>query len=204
MSKIRKAALNVLLPAIVSVIFCHNNCARAADTQQFSSEMVSRSADQTENAKIYVSGNKMRTEVAGNIMIMRLDKNVMWMVMPFEQMYMEMPIDMKKVPKTSKEMDGEVERAPLGREAVDGIQADKFKVTSREEAMYQWLTDSGFPVKMEAVDGSWSVQYKNISFGPQPDSLFEVPDGFEKASMTSFGGGSGKMSLDDILTQIGE
>lgn len=197
-------AFSVALLLIAAVILCLGRYGLAADAQPFSSEMVSRSAGQTENAKIYVSGNKMRTEVAGNVMIMRLDKNVMWIVMPSEQMYMEMPLDMNKVPKTSKETEGEVERVPLGKEMVDGIQADKFQVTSREGAMYQWLTDSGFPVKMEAVDGSWSVQYKNISFGPQPDSLFEVPTGFEKASTPSFDTGSGKMSLDDIMSQIGE
>ncbi|MFH0827461.1 MAG: DUF4412 domain-containing protein [Candidatus Omnitrophota bacterium] len=204
MSKKFVVAFSVSLFLMAAAFLCHGRYGLAADAQPFSSDMVSRSAGQIENAKIYVSGNKMRTEVAGNIMIMRLDKNVMWMVMPSEQMYMEMPLDMNNVPKTSRKVEGEVERVPLGKEAVDGIQTDKFQVTSREGAMYQWLTDSGFPVKMEAVDGSWSVQYKNISFGPQPDSLFEVPEDYEKTSMPSFGGGSGKMSLDDIMSQIGE
>jgi hypothetical protein len=56
---------------------------------------------------------------------------------------------------------------------------------------------------MEAVDGSWSVEYKNVSLGPQPDSLFEVPEGFQKATMPSFGSGSGMPSLDDVMSQVG-
>ncbi|KPK99182.1 MAG: hypothetical protein AMJ95_00025 [Omnitrophica WOR_2 bacterium SM23_72] len=182
-------ALCVVWLLTVVVFLCQGHYVLAADIQPFSSEMVSRAGGKIENAKVYVSGNKMRTEIAGNIAILRLDKNVMWIVMPSQQMYMEMPMDMTKVPQTSKEIEGELERVPLGEEMVNGIQTDKFKVTSREGAVYQWLTDSGFPVKMEAVDGSWSVEYKNIFFGPQPDYLFEVPAGLKKASMP-FGGGS--------------
>ncbi len=197
-------AFSILWLLTTVVILCFSSYSLAADTQSFSSEMVSQSAGQTENAKIFVSGDMMRTEVAGTIMILRQDKNVMWIVMPSDRMYMEMSLDMNKAPKVSKEVEGEVERVPLGKEMVDGLLADKFKIAYAEGIMYQWLTDSGFPVKMEAADGSWSIQYKNISFGPQPPSLFEVPAGFEKASMPSFGTGPGKMSLDDILSQIEE
>jgi hypothetical protein len=180
----------------------------AADLQQFSADMLSRGAGPSQTTKICVSGKKSRMEVAGTTTIIRLDKNVMWILMSSENMYMEQPLDLKMVPKTSEKMEGEVERVPLGKEAVDGVQADKFKVTYEEagskQGMYQWLAPSGFPLKMEAVDGSWSVEYKNVSLGPQPDSLFEVPEGFQKATMPSFGSGSGMPSLDDIMSKAGK
>ncbi|KPK97526.1 MAG: hypothetical protein AMJ95_08645 [Omnitrophica WOR_2 bacterium SM23_72] len=204
MSKRCAVGFSVALFFIAAATLCQGRYVLAADIQSFSSEMVSRTGGHTDKAKIYFSGNKMRTEVAGNIMIMRLDKNVMWMVMPSNNIYIEMPLDMKKVPKISKKIEEEFERVPLGREVVDGIQTDKFKIISREGIIYQWLTDSGFPLKTEAADGSWSVQYKNISFGPQPDTLFELPAGYEKASIPSLLGGSGEMSLDDILSQEDE
>jgi hypothetical protein len=101
-------------------------------------------------------------------MIIRADKNVAWIIMPSEKMYMEQPIDKTTAPKTSKEMEGETERVSLGKEAVNGAQTEKFRVTYQnakgQESIYQWLTNSGFPVKMEAVDGSWGMEYKNISW----------------------------------------
>jgi hypothetical protein len=203
MRKKHGESFKVLLLIGAAVIFCHSRYALAADIEHFSSEMVSRSAGQSENARIYVSGDKMRTEAAGAIIIIRLDKNVMWMVMPSQQMYMEHPIDLERVPKTSKDMEGEVGRESLGEDLAAGVQAEKFKVTYRNGVMYQWLLDSGFPVKMESDDGGWSVEYRNISFGPQPDSLFEVPAGFQKVFLP-FTGGAADTSLEGIMSQIGE
>lgn len=192
---------------IAFCFICHNGFVFAADLRDFSAEMVNRSGGQSHTAKIYVSGEKTRTESAGSVMIMRMDKNVMWMVMPSEQMYMEQPLDVNMVPKTSEQMVGEIERVSLGKEMFDGSSVEKFKVTyevsGQRQEMYQWMSEHKFPVKMEAIDGSWSVEYRNISLSPQPDSLFEVPAGFQKASMPSMGG-SGDMQLDDIMPQADE
>jgi hypothetical protein len=49
-------------------------------------------------------------------------------------------------------------------------------------------TDIKFPVKMAAVDGSWTMEYKNINMGTQPDSLFELPSGYKKMTMPSMPG----------------
>jgi hypothetical protein len=196
------------LVLVAAVIFCISNYSFAVGMQQFSADMISRAGNKTENSKVYVSDNKMRNDIAGNIMILRLDKNVMWMIMPADKMCMEQPIDTKMIPRTSKAIEGEVERVSLGKEMIDGTQTEKFKVTyqgpNQQEDMYQWVTDSGFPIKTEAVDASWGVEYKNIYFGPQADSLFEIPDGFQKIAMPSFGKGSGESSLEDIMSQVGE
>lgn len=172
--------------------------------KEFSADMISRADGQTMKAKFYYSGNRMRTDMEGNIVITRLDRNVVIMVMPSERMYMEQPIDPKMLPKTTKDMDGEVERIALGKETVDGLEADKFRVVymdgPRRVEAYQWLADFGFPVKMEALDGSWSVEYRNIKIAPQPEALFEPPQGFQKMSMP-FGMGSGGPSLEDIMAQ---
>jgi hypothetical protein len=58
---------------------------------------------------------------------------------------------------------------------------------------YQWMaTDINFPVKTAAVDGSWSMEYKDIKLGSQPDSLFELPAGYQKMSIPSMPPGVGK------------
>lgn len=202
----RSRCLPVLIAA---VIFCGSNYVFAADTQHFSADMVVRSGNKTQNSKVYISDKKMRNDMAGNIMILRLDKNIMWMIMPSQKMCMEQALDANMIPKTSKAIEGEIERLSLGKEMLGGIQTEKFKVTyhgpgQKRAEMYQWLADSGLPVKVEAVDGSWSIVYENISFGAQPDSLFEIPEGFQKMAMPSLSGGSGKPSLEDMLSSVEE
>jgi hypothetical protein len=174
-----------------------------AASPEFSADMVSRSGSQTVNGKIYVGQDKIRTEMPEAIMIVRLDLNVTWMIMPAEKMYMEQPINRQALPKTTKEVGGEVERVSLGKEEVDGKPTEKFKVTytegTKRVVMYQWVTeDSGFPIKMEAEDGSWSQEYKNLSLGAQPASLFEPPEGFEKTSMPS-----GMPSMEEMMKKVG-
>ncbi len=199
-----KARLFIPMLLAISLVFCCNGAAFAALPQQFSADMKSRFGHQTNNAKIYASGEKMRTEMEGSIIIIRFDKNISWMVMPSEKMYMEQTIDRNMIPKTSTQVEGELERVSLGKETFDGKEVEKFKVSYMEKnkllTMYQWLMASGFPVKMEAEDGSWGVEYKNIIFGSQADSLFELPAGFEKVSMP-FGGGSVMPSLGDLMPQ---
>ncbi len=176
------------LVLMISAIFCHVSYAAEKTFQEFSADMVSRSGRQTVQAKFYVSGDKMRTEMPDNVVIMRLDKNLTWIIMLQQRIYMEQALKPKDLPKISKELGGEIERVSLGMDTVDGKPAEKFKVVYVENStrltVYQWLRDSKFPVKIEAENGSWSIEYKNFSVGPQPADLFELPPGFQKLSMS--------------------
>jgi hypothetical protein len=52
-------------------------------------------------------------------------------------------------------------------------------------------TDINFPIKMAAIDGSWSIEYKNIKT-LAADNLFDLPAGYKKMSipaMPAMGGG---------------
>ncbi len=162
-----------------------------ADAQEFAADMVSRTGKETVNARICVAQDKVRMEMPGSIVIVRRDKNVSWVVMPTEKMYMEHPVDMSSSPKVAKNFDGEIERVAMGTEAVDGQPAEKFKVTYPEKgknvSVYQWLRGGQIPVKVEAVDGTWGMEYKNLKTGPQPADLFEVPAGYEKFGMPGLG-----------------
>ena len=154
----------------------------------FSADVVTTQGGKTFNAKVFVSGEKSRMEAPGSISISRVDKKVVWMLMPDQKMYMEQPFDPKKMSTAAEKVEGEVERTPLGKDTVDGKTADKYKVTYEIEGtkneMFQW-TESGssLPLKSAALDGSWSVEYRNIKTGPQPDSLFELPPDYKKFSM---------------------
>ena len=162
-----------------------------ASAQEFSADMVNRIGKQTSQSKLYVSGDKMRMDMKEGVMIIRMDKGVSWMLMSSDKMYMENPIDMSRVPRSSKTFDGEIERTSLGMDTVDGRQAEKFQVTYTEKgkpvSVYQWILNQEIPVKVEAVDGSFSMEYKNVSMGAQPADLFEVPSGYTKMSMPSLG-----------------
>mgnify|MGYP001594689202 CR=1 FL=1 len=85
----------------------------------------------------------------------------------------------------------------MGSETIDGHPSTKYEVTAKVDdktmTTYQWLaTDINFPVKTAAVDGSWTVEYKDIMLGSQPDSLFELPAGYQKMSMPTMPPGMGK------------
>jgi hypothetical protein len=83
---------------------------------------------------------------------------------------------------------GEVSRKKVGSKNIDGHPATKYEVTAKVDGKvtqtYQWwATDINFPVKMASLDGSWSVEYRNIKIGNQQDSLFEVPSDYKKMTI---------------------
>lgn len=157
----------------------------------FSADIISSSPQGTVNMKIYSTTGKSRMEMPGNITIIRQDLHVMWMVMPGQNMYMEQPIDPMMLTRTSRVMPGEIERVPMGSEVIDGKTTQKYKITYQAsrgvDSVYQWLGQGEMPVRVQAVDGSWTVDYKNVSMGHQPDSLFEPPAGYQKMTIPSMG-----------------
>jgi hypothetical protein len=191
-----KSCIRFVLVSIA--VFLTAAPALAAD---FSSDVAQTSKAGTVNQKFFVSGEKLRMETASSVAIIRPDKNVMWMLMPHQKMYMEMPIDPSKVPATSEKYQGEIERTLIGKEDVDGRITDKYRIVSTNAGaktiIFQWFSpDIGIPVKTAAEDGSWTMEYKNIKMGGQPDSLFEIPAGYNKMSMEM-------PSMDDIPVDMG-
>ena len=61
--------------------------------------------------------------------------------------------------------------------------------------MVATVATQGVPAKVASEDGSWSVEYKNASAGPQDDSLFEVPPDYQGMAMPQM------PSLQDIAQQ---
>lgn len=136
---------------------------------------------------------KMRMEMTQNgqqmISIMRGDRNVVWMVMPSERMYMETRLDRSKhrLPEVNKKANMKL----LGKETFDGHPCAVYEVREGGEIMKVWLAKDleDFPIKTETKDGS--IVYKNIKKGKLPQSLFEVPAGYQKMVMPGFGGMEG-------------
>ncbi len=170
----------------------------AAFAIEFSADTITTMRDGPKMAgKIYFKPDRFRMDMKAHedmVMITRVDKKVAWNVMPKQKMYMEMPFDLKNKPKVEEKFEGEIERKEVGSETIDGHPTKKYlityKVDNKKNQVYQWLaTDIKFPVKTAAVDGSWMQEFKNIKTGPQPDSLFEVPAGYQKMQMPQMPGG---------------
>jgi outer membrane lipoprotein-sorting protein len=164
----------------------------AALATEFSADTVTTmQGGQKMSGKMYFKPDKFRMEMKANeemVMITRIDKKVAWNVMMKQKMYMEMPFDLKNKPKVEEKFAGEIDRKEVGSETIDGHPTKKYLITykagDKKDQVYQWLaTDIKFPVRTAAVDGSWSQEFKNIKMGPQRDSLFEVPAGFQKMQM---------------------
>jgi hypothetical protein len=75
----------------------------------------------------------------------------------------------------------------LAKKPIDGKKTDKYRIVhetaGKEQTIFQWITDTGLPVKSAAVNGSWVLEYKNLKTGKQPDTLFEIPAGYQKFSL---------------------
>ena len=166
-----------------------------ASAMEFSADMVSTAHGQTTVTEVFAKDLKLRMESKGapTYSIMRLDKQATWLVILDQKSYMEIGLDRSQAPMADEKVEGEVSRKLIGPETVDGHPTLKYEVTytaaGKTEKMYQWMaTDLKFPVKMAAVDGSWTLEYKNISMTTQPDSLFEVPSGYKRMTMPSMPG----------------
>jgi outer membrane lipoprotein-sorting protein len=156
---------------------------------ELSADMVARDGEQKQSAKLYVKGNKYRIETknGSEYAIIRHDKNKSWIVIPDQKAYIEMPFDPKKKPAIEERQSADGNRKFLGAETINGHLAKKYEVTAREgepsDSFYEWIAaDINFPIKTMAVNGNWSVEYSNIKTSV-PDSLFEIPEAYERIAM---------------------
>lgn len=180
--------------------------ATAAEQREFSADVITQAGGQTIAGKMYVSKDKSRYEMPQAITITRLDRHVAYILMPTEKMVMEHPLDRLAAAKAGIKSNDEMERVLMGKETLDGRSTDKFRVTYKGSdssiTIFQWLDANQIPAKIEAEDGSWSVEYKNVNMNSQPDSLFEVPAGYQTFTMPSMaemhqGVGMGSSSVPD-------
>lgn len=169
---------------VVISIFLFGGIAVARD---FSADMVFTTKAGVFTGKIFVAKEKTRMETPQAITITRIDKNVVWILMPAQRMYMEQPLKPENVVATTDKMPGEIERKLVGKETIDGKTTNKYRIVyvadDKKETIFQWIADSGLPIKSAAVDGSWIVEYKNLKTDKQPNTLFEIPTGYQKFSL---------------------
>jgi len=152
---------------------------------------------------MYYRPGKLREEMqmAGQDMavIQRHDLGKMWMVMP-QGMYMEHPIDEPGEQAKSFEL---VEHEQVGSETVNGMATTKYRTIWQTDdgrfGGFSWVTDDGIAVKAFLVSEHKGdkqrirFQITELTRAEQPQSLFEIPDGYAKFDMSSGRGLSGLM-----------
>ena len=173
-----------VLGSILFVFFLTIGLVRAAD---FSADVFNTYQGQATQAKIFVQMEKIRMETPGieEYTILRTDKRVIWVVIPEEKTYIE--IQSSQPQGAGVKMKGEVSRQYLISETVNGYATNKYEVHYLDKdtlhKAHQWIaSDLNYPIKISALDGSWSTEYRNIRIGLQPDNLFEIPQGFDRIS----------------------
>jgi len=151
----------------------------------------------------YTPTRERREMVTGSggdkmILITRHDKNIAWTLMPAEKMYMEMSLAQASAQAKDDISKYKIEQTVVGPEKVNGVNTTKSKIIMtgpKGEKMggFMWMTKENIVVKMDAIaiDKKDKMRFKteltDLKVGKQDPKLFEVPAGYEKMGMPSFG-----------------
>ncbi|MFT3830614.1 MAG: DUF4412 domain-containing protein [Opitutaceae bacterium] len=150
----------------------------------YSVETVTTVAGTTSATKLFVDGDKMRTEMDANgmqmISIIRTDKKVSYTLMPAQKMVMENPIpDVPAAAQAAPEPTWE----KVGSANVNGVACTEYKVTTGADVAHYFLNGDNLLVRLATKD--MTMDYKNFKAGAQDAALFEVPAGYSKPGEAS-------------------
>jgi len=177
---------------------------------QFSADEVkTRGGEVIEQGKVYSSPQGVRIEstLMGRskmTMIMNIAKDVMWSVTPEKGVYMETPLR-KDISLGGKLPPGLKEEC-LGNEVVNGYPAEKCRVTGNvggrpvDSTIWKAKNLEGVVIKTATKD--IVMELKNIVTGPQPDSLFQEPQGLRKMQAGQGGQQNFKDAMENLRKQI--
>jgi outer membrane lipoprotein-sorting protein len=191
MDKKIRLRLVIVLGIFISLIV-FSSMALAAE---FSADLIIDNPEGKFTGKVYVKGDKIRQEFLKEdekqVMILRLDKGVTWTLMPMAKMYMEIPGIGKEAadPEIEKKIKDMAEKKSLGKEKVSGYVCEKYQYIYHDKSLgilTQWLSKRlNYPIKTEYKAAAYHMltEYKNIKEEGIPNSLFEIPSGYQKMQL---------------------
>lgn len=162
----------------------------------------------------YSNGSERREmEMMGHKTVTISRGDTIWTLMPSQRMYLENRFDENKDEQSPIDLlhDDGLVLTKVGQEKVNGVIADKFRmeVTDSDSAPmkgFLWLLDEAIPVRVdgavieEGVQSHFLIDMTEIDFATQPDSLFEIPAGYQLMQVPGFenifGAGKGTMQPD--------
>jgi hypothetical protein len=164
-------------------------------TADITADMVHKSPMGTFKGKMFLKGDNLRQEMIikgeKQITIFRKDKGVVWILIPGQMMYMELSADSQKsmAPVDPDELEKMGKKTFIGKEKVNGHMCSKYHYTFNDPSIGDstyWISEKlNFPVKMEMEmpSGHMVMEYRNIQEKTMPDSIFNIPSGYQKMSM---------------------
>lgn len=155
---------------------------------EFSADVILTSSQGRFSYRFYAGAERSRMEMGDHVSIVRLDRGLTYVLIPAQNSFIEQPLTSEAAAQAAGSEGSILSRKELDRETLNGKDAVKYEVVlsaaGNRQTVYQWMSsDSPVPLRMQAVDGSWSVEYLNVVVGPQPAALFEVPGGFQRMEM---------------------
>jgi len=204
--------LRRLLPVVlISMFVVCGGCF----AQNYSADMVTVGA-MSPPSKIFVKGNKIRTEMTirsypggkpGPNMkittIVRGDKKVTWMLNSQSKTYMETPASNMPANQTPeaiiKTFGSRATAKKLGNETINGYQCQKTQCTlkgTKGQTITFWYSPKLKSIVKAMNAGarrSAGMELKNIKEGSVSDSVFEIPKGYKKVSPNAMSPMGGQM-----------
>jgi len=185
----------------------------SAAPSEFSADLIMKINDKVMASGLQVKGLKSRMafdeEGRKSIQIWRRDRHLAWILNPGDKTYttITLPEDYSGVRETFsldniiKTMGGPeaVTKKLLGQEKVNGYLCDKYSLTPIKQGNYAeqvtvWVAkELSLAVRVVGKQGNDMTQndLKNIQIGKVPDSVFELPEGYQsKAPLRSQSPGS--------------
>lgn len=195
-------SLKLLLALGLGAVAAHaaNNSPMADWPKAYSVETVTTVAGTTSSSKMFVDGDKIRTEMDTGgmqmVSIVRPDKKVCYSLMPAQKMVMETALP--DAPAPTAESGPEPKWEKVGAATVNGIACTEYKVTTGADVAQYFLDGNNHLVRLATKD--MTMDYKNFTAGAQDASLFEVPAGYSKPGEAAASSDDGSASSDDSST----
>ena len=175
-------SLTLLLCLGLSAVAAHaaNNSPMADWPKAYSVEMETTAGGMTTKSKLFVDGDKMRTDMdAGGMQmstIVRKDKKVSYSLMHAQKMVMENPL--QDAPAAPAQAVEEPKWEKIGSATVNGVACTEYKVVTSGQEMHYFLNSDKFLVRLSSKD--MTMDYKNFKAGAPDAALFEIPAGYSK------------------------
>jgi len=157
----------------------------------FAAQMLVKDGDKIIPGRIFVQDGKMRQEFIDEsgqtITIVRPDQKLIWVIIPREKTYIELPLRARLPGQFIQMPPNAINKRHLGRETLNGYVADRYQLAVQGgdglEFQTFWVAPKlGMPLKVVCNQRQFSIEYRNIKEGKQPDRLFAPPPGYRKVA----------------------
>jgi hypothetical protein len=179
----------------------------------FAADAKVETEDMNANTKIFYKPGKLRDEMnmGGQemVMIRRFDLNKLWMIMG-QGMYMDVDPEGGSDQAQQYKL---IEREVIGPETVNGMQTTKYKSVYESKdgkfGGFTWFTEDNIAVKafmiQETKGEKQRIKFEitDLRRGAQPDSMFEIPAGYQQLNTGGFAGmpSPGAIQIRHLLTK---